>query len=264
MDQPNNVGIFAYGEFGGQLWDVFDDWGQDVTGVVRVSATQMAQVSANPNQFLHVTWSVNIVGTDRRYPQLILTDQGFPVEDAFTSPNSNTLLIQTIASNGPSMRLEAEAFHGLVGGNPWAVNNQAPYHAFVDYDNWNGGSAMSTATLQPAISIFEHAGMDRMTKFDAYISSSQVYMLVDGNPAGCMEYPTTGGFVLSGPVAVTFGDVLYHEGAPDELVCAQSHPYLFMHEHQCAETVRHWDDLGFKSGVAPPAWDNVRFPCVAY
>jgi hypothetical protein len=39
---------------------------------------------------------------------------------------------------------------------------------------------------------------------------------------------------------------------------------MFEHGHQCEETKRHWDDLGFKAGVAAPAWDNDRFPCVAY
>jgi hypothetical protein len=103
-----------------------------------------------------------------------------------------------------------------------------------------------------------------MTQFDAYISTSMVYTFVDGTPAGCVMQPTTGGFNLSGKVWVAFGDVLYHEAAPDESLCDESHPRMFEHEHQCEETKRHWDDLGFKAGVAAPAWDNAQFPCVAY
>lgn len=259
MDDPSNVPLFAYGQFGGQMWDAFDDVYQDVTGSVRMSVPET--ISLNPNEFLHLTWSVDIVGTHRRYPQVLITDQGFPVEDSFSNPNNDTLILQTFASLGPSMQLEAEAFHGLVNGAPWAVNNQAPNHAFVDYDNWTMDTNM---TLQPIIPIFEHAGMDRMTKFDAYVSSSLVYMFVDGFPAGCTQYPTTGGFALSGKVQVTFGDVLYHEGASDEMICLQEHPFLFMHEHQCTETKRHWDDLGLKNGVPAPSWDNARFPCLPY
>jgi hypothetical protein len=85
---------------------------------------------------------------------------------------------------------------------------------------------------------------------------------MDGAPGGCVHYPTKG-FTLTGAVTVTFSDVLYHEGAGDEQLCDQTRPYAFLHEHQCTETVRHWDDLGIKSGVAPPAWD-ARFACTAY
>jgi hypothetical protein len=86
---------------------------------------------------------------------------------------------------------------------------------------------------------------------------------MDGAPAGCMQYPG-GGFALSGPVTVTFGDVIYHEAAVDELICAGSRPYPFMHEHQCAETKRQWDDLGFKSESGAPEWDYVNYPCQPY
>jgi hypothetical protein len=263
-DNPNNVAVFTYGQFLGEFWDAFDDWSQDVTSTLRFTATQMATVG--PDTFLHVTWTVNTVGTDRRYPQLIVTDQGSPIQDGFKNPSSNFLLLQTIL--GPSMRLEIEAFHGLFNGKPWAVNNQAPNHNIIDYDNWNTGMTGIPASatgqpIPPADPPFEHAGMDRMTKYDAYISSSLLYVFMDGAPAGCTQYPTNG-FALDGPVTVTFGDVLYHEGAPDELVCAQPKPYAFLHEHQCTETKRHWDDLGFKSGVSAPAWNATTFPCVPY
>jgi hypothetical protein len=262
LDIPNNKPVFAYGQMLGQFWDAFDDFGQDVTGTVRFTAPQKANMNADPSKFLQITWSVNTVGTDRRYPQLIVSDQAAPVQDGFTNPDSDFLLIQT--RMGPSMRLEAQAFHGLVNGKPWAVNNQAPIHAIIDYDTWTADPSSATSSpIPPADPPFEHAGMDRMTRYDAYISSNQLYLFMDGAPAGCMQYPSNG-FALAGPVTVTFGDVLYHEGAQDELICAQPRPYPFMHEHQCIETKRQWDDLGFKSGVAAPAWDTVNFPCVAY
>jgi len=261
IDVQQGIPLFSYGQFVGQLWEVFDDVYQDVGGLLRMAAPPPATVSAD--KFLHVTWSVDVVGTHRRYPQLIVSDKPSPVQDGFADPNSNTLLIQTFSGSSTEPRFEAEAFHGLVNGRPWQVNNQAHEHSFIDTDTWNANKA-SSATLQPVISIFEHAGMDRMTKFDAYISSSSVYTFVDGTPAGCMQYPTTGGFALTGQVSVTFGDVLYHESAIDEGICGQSHPYVFMHEHQCAESKRHWDDLGFKSGIDRPEWDYSRFPCTAY
>ncbi len=263
IDNPTNVPLFAYGQFLGQFWDAFDDWKQDVTGSVRFTAEKATSIATDATQFLHVTWSVDTVTTGRRYPQLIVSDQMIPVQDGFKNTDGNFLIIQTI--QGPSMRFEVEAFHGLVKGNPWAVNNQAPYHALVDYDNWSGG--MNTdQTIPPAEPPFEHAGMDRMTKYDAYISSERLYVFVDGTPAGCTLYPTTG-FALSGPVSVTFGDVLYHEGAETEVgSCVAGSPtgMPFLLVHQCTETKRHWDDLGFKSGVNVPEWDSTRFPCVSY
>jgi hypothetical protein len=267
LDIPNNQALFAYGAFLGQFWDALDDVAQDVTGSVRFTAPQLANMDSDPTKFLQVTWSVNTVSTDRRYPQLIVSDQPSPVQDGFANVNSDNLLIQTRI--GPSMLLEVEAFHGLVNGKPWAVNNQSPIHALIDYDTWNsaGGNPSSpTGTPQPiapADSPFEHAGVDRMTRYDAYISSTQLYVFMDGAPAGCTQYPSNG-FALNGPVTLTFGDVLYHESAPDELICAQARPYPFMHEHQCSETKRQWDDLGFKSGVAAPTWDSVNFPCAAF
>jgi hypothetical protein len=69
---------------------------------------------------------------------------------------------------------------------------------------------------------------------------------------------------LKGPVTVTFGAVLYHEGATDEMVWNQPKPYSFWHQHEATETKRHFDDLGFKSGVSAPAWDETKFPCGAY
>jgi hypothetical protein len=248
--------VFAYGQFLGQLWVAFDDTGSDVAGKVRFTALQMANVDADPAKFLHVTMSTDIVSTGRRYPQMIISDQKAPVQEGMSNPNNNTLLIQPI--QGPSMRIETQAIHGLVNGSSWNVNNQAPEHRFIDYDNRVGNDGNASAAEPP----FEHAGMDRLTKFDVYVSSRRIYVFFDGAPAGCTRYPN--GFALSGPVTVTFGDVLYHEGAGDERICQDPKPYSFMHLHQCTETKRHFDDLGFKSGVPAPAWNESRLPCGPY
>jgi hypothetical protein len=255
LDEPNNVMVLTYGSLLGQLWVAYDDYGQDTTGKVRFTALQKANVNSDPTLFLHATMSVDIMSTDRRYPQLIISDQDAPVQEGLAKPNNNTLLIQPIT--GPSMRIEAQAIHGLVNGSAWDVNNQAPEHRFIDYDM----PQAATVTL-PTEPPFEHAGPDRMTKFDVYVSSQRVYLFLDGTPAGCTMFPSA--FTLQGAVTVTFGDVLYHEGAPDELICYQPRPYSFFYAHQCSETKRHFDDLAFKSGVAAPAWDESQLPCSAY
>jgi hypothetical protein len=258
-DDPMGVALFTHGQFLGQLWTTFDDWAQDVTGTIRFTAPTRPMIPTDSKKFLHVTWTVNAVSSDRRYPQLIVSDQPPPAQDGFANPNGNTVLVQTI--QGPNTRFEVEAFHGLVGGRPWAVNNQSPYHGFIDYDGWAMNGAVTTE--QPAEPVLEHLGVDRMTRFDAYLSSGLLFTFVDGTPAGCVQYPGNG-FSMSGQVTVTFGDVLYHEGAPDELVCALLKPYAFLHSHECTETKRHWDDLAFKSGVDAPDWDYTNFPCTPF
>jgi len=253
VDNPGGVPVFTRGVMLGQLWTVFDDWMQDVTGKLRFTALQKASVDADRTKFLHVTWSVDIVGTGRRYPQLIVSDRSAPVQDGFIDPEQNTLLVQTIT--GPAMRLETQAIHGLAAnGKPWDINNQAPSHIFI--------GEKDDQTVRNIDPIFEHAGMDRQTTFDAYISNERLYVYFDGQAAGCTLFPEA--FKLGGEVSVTFGDVIYHEGAEDEEVCQGPRPYTFLNKHQCQETRRHFDDLGFKSGVKPPAWDETKLPCLPY
>jgi hypothetical protein len=84
---------------------------------------------------------------------------------------------------------------------------------------------------------------------------------MDGTPVGCSLYPS--GFALNGAVTLTVGDVLYHEGATDQ-VCGFARLFSFSHEHDCMETGRRFDDIGFKSGVPAPQWDETRLPCQPY
>ena len=247
--------VLTYGYFLGQLWTVFDDASGDTTGKIRFTNRQLANISSDPNQYLHATMSVNMVSTNRRYPQLIVSDQMAPVQEGLGNPDNNTILFQSIQQ---ATRFEMQAIHGLVNGKGWDVNNQAPEHEFarVDY------SALPAVVISNDIAPIEHIGVDRMTRFDVYVSSQQVYFFADGIPLGCSQYPS--GFSLSGPVTVTIGDVIYHEGAPDEHICTTIQPFPFLHEHQCTETVRHFDDVAFKSGVPAPAWDSSVHPCEAY
>jgi hypothetical protein len=260
IDHPIDIATLTYGTALGQLWVDFDDWAQDVPGKVRFTALDKAQVDADPNKYLHATMSVDIVSTDRRYPQLIISDQDAPVQEGFSNPDNNSLLVQSIG--GPSSRIEAQAIHGLVGTGgtpgPWDVNNQAPAHIFIDFDAYdNDGSHRP-----PTEAAFEHSGVDRLTRFDVYVSTSRMYLLLDGAPVGCTRYPA--GFAMKGAVTVTVGAVIYHEGATDEMVWGQAKPYGYWHRHEATETKRHFDDLAFKNAVPAPAWDDKKFPCVEY
>jgi hypothetical protein len=255
IDKVDNKTYFSTGQMLGQLWVALADFEADVTGKARFTANKKATIDSDASKFLHATMSTDIVATDRRYPQLIISDRSAPVQEGFASADQDTILLQPIT--GPSSRVEIQAFHGLVGGKSWDVNNQAPEHRLVDYDG-----ATTGGKPKPADPPLEHAGMDRLVKFDIYASSERVYVFMDDAPVGCSLLPTN--VQMAGEVTVSVGDVLYHPGAADEHVCSDNLPFGFLHRHQCTETKRRFDDVGFKSGVGAPVWDESRFPCSRY
>ena len=139
VDNPEGVLVFTHGALLGQFWSAFDDWKQDVTGRLRFTAQERGTVDADPSKYLHVTWSVNTVSTDP-YPRLTTRAQPAPVEDGLQNPDREFTIMQAI--NGPSMRLDLEAFHGLVNGNRGG-EQQADAHALIDYESENSGLSSS-------------------------------------------------------------------------------------------------------------------------
>ena len=144
LDAPNGVSALTYGSFLGEMWVAFDDTGQGTPGRLRFTATQSAFVVQDPQAFVHVTWSVNVEGDDSRYPQMILSDQPAPVQTGFANPDQNTLSIQPY--HGPSMRLEVDAIHGLVGVMP-GPDNFAPAH--VPLSGYNSGDNADDGRASP-------------------------------------------------------------------------------------------------------------------
>jgi hypothetical protein len=115
--------------------------------------------------------------------------------------------------------------------------------------------ATSEVSLAPNAEVGEHVGVDRSTRFEAYVSTKRAYLLLDGEPYGCVDLPASG--VPVGPATVTFGDVLFASNS-DQLQF-----YDYVREHLYHDTQRHFDNLGFKSGVPAPAWDEARLPCAS-
>jgi hypothetical protein len=252
LDRVNDAPVLAYGEVLGQLFLDYDDDAGGTIAVGQFTALQKAQIDPDSSRFLHVAFSANSAATLRRYPQLIVSDQDAPLFEALKNPDNDTLIFEP--RGGPEISVLLAAIHGLVNGNPWAPDLPgAPIHTV------NGPPPVGAPfPFEPP---FEHVGIDRMTRFDVYISSARFYVLMDGAPAGCTVLPPE--VVLRGPVTVTFGDVFFDEAAEPD-VCVAERPYDFLHRHQCRETSRRLDELGFKSGTALPAWDEARFPCTPY
>jgi hypothetical protein len=227
----------------GELWVMYADLASGVNGKFRMTPPEKAQIDGDT--FLHVMMDVNAFTTGRRYPQILISDQDVPVQHQLA--NGNSLIIQPFGDWPNVFELQ------VCDHRTWDVNNQCP---FVDLDHYfDAGDPKKELSLAPNAEVGEHVGVDRATRFEAYVSSARAYLLLDGEPYGCVDLPATG--VPVGPVTVTFGDVLFHSGN-DQLQF-----YGFPRARLYHDTQRHFDNLGFKSGVPAPAWDFAHLPCVA-
>lgn len=232
----NTIGVV-----GGELWVTYADVGADVGGHFRFTPPVKATMSADT--FLHVTMEVDAFSTARRYPQMFISDAEAPVQWRF--PQSNTLLIQgfpdNYTANWPYLAVVEVCDH-----RAWEVNDQCPIaRPNIHLEN---GKKRTT----PGPEFYEHTGVDRSTKLDAFVSTKRTYLFVDGLAYGCVNLPSSG--IPSGSVTVTFGDVIYHSGV-DAV-------FSFHKEHQQIVARRHFDNLGFKSAAPAPLWDEARHPCL--
>jgi hypothetical protein len=240
-------GLFTFGPVMGELWTTMGDNGADTNGKLRLTSLQKATMSSST--FLHVTMEVDSYSTSRRYPQILISDQDNPVQ--YNLPNGHTLIIQT--------RGELATYYGdypidlqvqICNLRTWDVNNQCPLYDLYHVTDSSG----NVLHLAPNDEVGEHASTDHRMLYDVFASSQRVYVFLDGAPYGCADLPAVGP-PQAGPVTVTWGDVLYHSAVDDN--------YEFHHGHEQIETHRHFDNLGFSSGVLAPTWDETRFPCAA-
>lgn len=225
----------------GELWVTYADVGADVGAKFRLTPNVTGQMSAT--SYLHVTMEVDDFSSTRRYPQFIVSDATPPVQ--WKLPNSNTIIVQTFPDEGsPNWPVVQQV--QICDHRAWDVNNQCPsagLYRMKENDKVVG--------LLPNPEVAEHTGVDRSTRLDGFLSTQHVYLFVDDLPYGCLDLPAGG--VPTGPVTVTFGDVLYHSFA-DAV-------FSFHEKYQKEIARRHFDNLGFKSGVPAPQWDANRFPC---
>jgi len=235
----------------GQFLVNYADWAADTNGKFRLTVrNQKANITSG--SFVHATMEVNSVGSGRRYPQLILSDQDIPVQ--FNLIKGRSLILQTFGDFPSRVDLE------ICDHVNWDVNQQCPRFIFRHRFN---GSAVAGINPIPESDGYMTA-VDAPTKFDLYASTNRAYIFVNNKPYACANL--TGATGVSpmpvgptGPVTVTFGDALYHSGADDDFLINMKGG--FINRRQMSETSRHYDNLGFSSGVAAPAWDEKRIPC---
>jgi hypothetical protein len=231
---------WTFGGMMGELWTTYADWAANTGGKLRATPKQRATLDGDT--FIHATMEVDAVSSDRRYPQMLISDAEWPVQANL--PTSHTVVVQTRGGVGGPTYGEIQ----FCDERDWDVNNQCPsYDLYVLRDG-------DTEFLAPQHEVNGLTGVDRTIVFDAYVSSERVYLFLNGSPHGCADLPA--GRLPAGPATVTFGDVLYHSGVDLE------EWYPFHVERMHVTTTRHFANLGFSSGVGAPTWDESRFPCV--
>lgn len=220
-------------------------------------------------KYLHVTMSVDIASTNRRYPQIFITDA--PLDPPAFSP-PNPLLITRLGPRTFEM-LPPGDYHSILmqvfGPSPelqvqfcdrrgWGVSDQCPranlygFHAGADAADW-------TAPWLPVPVMGEYVGLDRPVKFDVYASTKRVYVFVEDRPAGCAVLPA--GRMPEGAVNVMFGAAGYHIEI-DEFIEREPAMHEFWRRQSLFHIERHMDDLGVDSAVGlPVAWDESVLPC---
>jgi hypothetical protein len=228
----------------GELWVNYADLAADVNGKFRMTPSTMGTMA--DDSFLYVTMQVNALSTARRYPQIFISDQLPPVQHNLTEGNS--VLIQTFGDWPSVYQLE------VCDHRTWDVNDQCPK---VDlYHDLDPSDATKFVGLAPNQEVGDSVSADRSARLEAYVSTQRAYLFLDGEPYGCVDLPAAG--VPKGDVTVTFGDTLYHSGA-DQLDW-----FGYYDDKYHFDTVRHYDNLGFKSGALAPDWDEERLPCTSH
>jgi len=237
-------GLFSFGRAMGEWWVTYADNAADTNGKYRMTANQKATLGSS--DFLHVTMEVDAYATARRYPQILISTADAPVQYGLVT--GHTLIVQPRAVINSTYDFPDNYELQICNLRTWDVNNQCPV-----YDLYHQMNGKDVVHLGPADEFGEHASVDHRVLFDVFSSTDRVYLFLDGQPYGCAALPS--GIMPAGPVSVTWGDVLYHS--------AVDHTYAFHSDHMLVEQRRHFDNLGFSSGVPAPKWDDSRFPCAA-
>ncbi len=243
--QTPDQGLFGFGPVMGELWVTYADLAADTNGKFRLTALQKANLDSST--FLHVTMEVDAFSTARRYPQILISDQEAPIQ--YTLDQGHTLIVQTRGEETEWVDYPISYQLQICNLRTWDVNNQCPVY---DLDHLLDSSG-NIAHLGPHDEVGEHTSVDHRVLFDVYTSTQRTYLFLEGKPYACADLPSVG--PPSGPVTVTWGDVLYHS--------AVDHTFAFHQDHLQIDTRRHFDNLGFSSGVPAPPWDETTLPCAA-
>ncbi len=258
--------VYSLGVVQGEMWSAFS------TGELRFSPRKAAAAMSD-SKYLHVAMEASSFTTDRRYPQIVISQQDFMTGEWLLKRSSITpnpavqpfVLVQPFDAGPGKMVVEVE----LCSQRGWAVNDHCPWFLLEKLDPPARGQV---GPNNPHPDAHDHLQHDDSARFDVYLSTKRAYVFFEDEPYGCADIENhtasdpSGGAIApapaappAGPVTVAFGDVHYHPAAESgELGLAGP----FGIAHMFIDSVRHFDYVGWKSGVAAPAWDESRFPCI--
>jgi hypothetical protein len=243
-----NASHIQFGTMLGEFWATYNDIAADTNGKVRLTPHQTATLG--DEDYLHITSEFDILSTDRRYPQILISDQPPPVQDNLV--NGTTLVVQPKGFSPSFFQVQ------ICDHRNWDVNDQCPLLPSRPSD-------FAAASAVPG----ELTGTDHALKVDVFVSTRRLYVLLDGKPYSCSDLSAVAEDGVShappsGEVTVTWGDVLYHSavdfatgGGPIE-----GNSYAFHRSRMHLTARRHFDNIGFVSGSDAPLWDETLYPCV--
>jgi hypothetical protein len=280
IDTSGCTDNFAYGPLLGQFVLGFADGGSSCN----VSMTpKNVPTAIAADRFLHVRMSTDIPSTNRRYPQIMITDRplyddpGPDEGNFFDVPVHNRLGKLSFQLSGPDGQEGTADDEPAEGGQTivvqpfagyqetqieycdkrgWGVSQQCPranvygHHAGDYTEEWE--QSWTPVPVQGAM-----AGYDRPVKWDVYASTSRVYVFMDDKPAACAVLPQ--GRMPVGPVTVAYRAVLYHCGIDEASDPKSGHQYE--HNYSLCHSDHHMDDFGIELSAPEPAWDESVLPC---
>ncbi|HEX7452900.1 MAG TPA: hypothetical protein VF294_11470, partial [Polyangiaceae bacterium] len=281
VDTSGCTSNFTFGPLLGQLVLGFADGGSSCN--VSITPRQVPTKIA-PDHFLHVRMSSDIPSTNRRYPQIMITNVPLMADPAPDAGNIDNVPVHSRLGNfpyevagkdmvlGTADDVPAEGGQTIVvqpfGGyqetqieycdtRGWGVSQQCNranvygFHAGDYQDTWK--QAWTPVPVQGDL-----AGYDRPVQWDVYSSTTRVYVFMDGKPAACAVLPE--GRMPAGPVTVAYRAVIYHCGI-DETVTPADTGHQYEHQYSLCHSDRHMDDFGIDLSVPAPAWDESVLPC---
>jgi hypothetical protein len=255
---------YSFGVVEGELWSFLGG------GSVRL-APRNIRASVTSSSYLHVVLEASSFTTDRRYPQIIVSQQDLLTSQWLLADSNDTnpavqpvLILQPFDQGDKTLEIQ------LCNGRPWDVNNQCPSFQLEKLDP-TPGQQSATARFTPHPELFDHLQDDDSARYDLYLSTEKAYVLFEGQPYGCVDLvhrtmiDSAGAAITpatqspAGTVTVAFGTVLYHAAAQGSIYQMMSRFHM---SHEFASDLKHFDYFAFKSGEAAPAWDESRFPCL--
>ncbi len=226
--------------------------------------------------YLHVTMSTTLPSTQRRYPQIWITETPevtpSEVPHSYDVPLESRLGPFPFENKGPGpydtivvqpFSVDHELQIEVCDNRGWGVSQQCDR---ANLHGWHAGMEgnlgwESSVKWTPVPVLGEVTGVDRPVKIDVYATTSRIYVFAEDKPAGCAIVPN--GMLKAGSRRVMFGTSGYHIEIDESVVPDHAaHPYW--HRYHQSHVERAFDDLGISNAAPLPAWDHNLIPCGTY